>query len=73
MNIKGPKRTAKDFKLGCHFGKRYTDLSPSCRTKEIIIVIIIIIRTNDTWISICRPTVYCTTLRATNVPSSGNA
>ena len=60
-------------KLGCHFGKRYNDLSPSCGTKEIIIVIIIIIRTTETWISICRPTVECTTLHTTNVPSSGNA
>ena len=72
-DIKGPQRTAKDFKLGCLFGKRYTDLSPGCHTKEIIIVIIIMIRMNDTWISICRPTVDCTTLHATYVPSSGNA
>jgi len=40
---KGPQQTAYDFKLGSHFVKRYTNPSPSCCTKEIIIVIIIIV------------------------------
>jgi len=44
---RGPQRTAKDFKLGCHFVKPYSNLFPSCRTKEIIVIIIV--HRNDTW------------------------